>query len=364
MGLGEGILFPCMHQIASAWYPIQERSRLVTLVASGSDLGTISALVISPAIMAASGWQRIFVTFGVFSFIWVVVYVFEGASRPEVDPRITVEERTFILRNRVVNHDTTHQRRAELDTHALNWRVLLTSRPAWAIYVAHMCYNYSWYILLGWIPQYFSQVLNLDLTKNGGFAAALPYICGYMGTLLFGRLGDVLLTCGYRALHVRQGMNAFSFLGCAFFLFLLRFANSALVAVALLCMTLFTGRAAMAGYWVNMIDVAPNHAAHIMGVSNTFGTIPGIIGNMVTGAILQATGSWDLVFAVAALVLVFGAMFFHCCASDESIYAQPRYDEGYNGSSTTSSSFRGSPSFSLPRLSILDEEESLLETQI
>eukprot|EP00644_Phytophthora_capsici_P010610 jgi/Phyca11/17809/fgenesh1_pg.PHYCAscaffold_30_\ len=293
MGLGEGILFPCMHQIAGAWYPVQERSRLVSLVASGSDLGTISALIISPAIMATAGWQRIFIVFGVLSFIWVVVYVFMG---------------------------------------------------------------------------YFNQVLNLDLTKKGGFAAALPYMCGYTGTLLFGRIGDLLVTRGYRELHVRQAMNAFSFLGCAFFLFSLRLAKSAPMAVALLCMTLFTSRAAMAGYWVNMIDVAPNHAAHVMGVSNTFGTIPGIIGNVVTGAILQATGSWDLVFAIAALVLVFGAVFFHCYASDKSIYSRPSSGsngEGYSSTSTTSSSFPGSPNYGLSLSSSIpelrDEEVGLLE---
>ncbi|CAI5719646.1 unnamed protein product [Peronospora destructor] len=366
MGLGEGILFPCMHQIAGAWYPIQERSRLVSLVASGSDLGTIAALVISPAIMAASGWQYIFVVFGVLSFIWVVIYVFMGASRPEDDPHISLEERNFIVCNRTDNHQRQSSR-TELDTHAINWRVLLTSRPAWAIYVAHTCYNYSWYILLGWIPQYFKQVLNLDLTKKGGFAAALPYMCGYIGTLLFGRLGDHLVIRGYRELHVRQTMNAFSFVGCAFFLFSLRFAKSAPTAVALLCMTLFTSRAAMAGYYVNMIDVAPDHAAHVMGVSNTFGTIPGIIGNVVTGAILQATGSWDLVFAIAALVLIFGAAFFHCYASDKSIYARSSHAEDCS-TSTTSSSFPDSPkhslSFSSSTPDLHDDGESLLENQM
>ncbi|KAG7396506.1 hypothetical protein PHYBOEH_002213 [Phytophthora boehmeriae] len=372
MGLGEGILFPCMHQIAGAWYPLQERSRLVSLVASGSDLGTITALMVSPVIMETSGWQRIFVVFGVLSFIWVVVYFFMGVSRPEDDPHISVEERSYIIRNRTIDPDT-HRRqssRAELDTHAMNWRVLLTSRPAWAIYVAHMCYNYSWYILLGWIPQYFEQALDINLGKKGGFAAALPYMCGYTGTLLFGRIGDVLVTRGYRELHVRQGMNAFSFLGCAFFLFSLRLARSAPVAVGLLSLTLFTSRAAMAGYWVNMIDVAPNHAAHVMGVSNTFGTIPGIVGNIVTGTILEVTGSWDLVFGIAALVLVFGAAVFHCFASDKSIYAADvENSEGYSSTSTTSSSFPGTPNFGLKLsspsiLELHDEEESLLENQM
>ncbi|KAG2525741.1 hypothetical protein BBI17_000477 [Phytophthora kernoviae] len=372
MGLGEGILFPCMHQIAGAWYPLQERSRLVSLVASGSDLGTITALLVSPVIMETSGWQRIFVVFGVLSFIWVVVYFFMGVSRPEEDPHISVEERSFIVRNRTIDPDT-HRRqssRAELDTHAMNWRVLLTSRPAWAIYVAHMCYNYSWYILLGWIPQYFEQVLDINLGKKGGFAAALPYMCGYTGTLLFGRIGDLLVTRGYRELHVRQGMNAFSFLGCAFFLFSLRLAKTAPVAVGLLSLTLFTSRAAMAGYWVNMIDVAPNHAAHVMGVSNTFGTIPGIVGNIVTGTILEVTGSWDLVFGIAALVLVFGAVVFHCFASDKSIYAADAdSSEGYSSTSTTLSSFPGTPNFGLNVSStsnseLHDEEESLLENQM
>ncbi|CAI5726922.1 unnamed protein product [Hyaloperonospora brassicae] len=298
MDVGEGILFPCMHQIASTWYP--------------PVAGNAFSLCL--ALPASSG-------------LWHMCL--EEASRPEDDPRITVKKQTFILRNRIANPSTTCQHRAELDVHRVGHSLSLTSIP-----------------------------------KKGGLAAVLPYMCGYIGTLLFGRLGDSLGTRGHRALHVRQVMNAFSFLGCAYFLVLLRFANSAPAAVAVLCMTPFTGRAAMAGCWVNMIDVAPNHAAHIMGVSNTFGTIPGIIGSMITGAILHATGSWDLVFAGAALVLVFGATFFHYCASDESIYTQPSYREGYNRSSATSNSFPGSLDCSPFRSSIPDEEESLPENQI
>jgi sugar phosphate permease len=365
MGLGEGILFPCMHQIAGAWYPLQERSRLVSLVASGSDLGTITALIVSPAILEASNWQRIFVVFGVLSFLWVVVYLFVGVSRPEEDPHITPAEREYIVRNRTID-PVTHSRQsnlAELDTHKMNWRVLLTSRPAWAIYVAHICYNYSWYVLLGWIPQYFHDHLHIDLGKHG-IAAALPYACGYVGTLLFGRIGDHLVAKNYRELHVRRLMNGIGFLGSAFFLYSLRFARTAPEAVALLSLTLFTSRATMAGYWVNMIDIGPNHAAHIMGVSNTFATIPGIIGNIVTGKILEATGGWDLVFAIAALVLVFGAVFFHCNASDKSIY-DSRYasDSGYLSTASTRST--SSPEYGLPvaRDERRDDEVGLLEDQ-
>ena len=49
-------------------------------------------------------------------------------------------------------------------------------------------------------------------------------------------------------------------------------------------------------YWVNMIDIAPDNAEQVLAFSNTLGTFPGIIGNVVTGAILTTTGSWSGVF--------------------------------------------------------------------
>lgn len=139
---------------------------------------------------------------------------------------------------------------------------------------------------------------------------------------MFGRIGDYLVAKKLRVLRVRQLMNAIGLLGAAFFLFCLRYATTAEMAVVLLSMTLFCGRAAAGGYWVNMIDIGPHHAAHVMAVSNTIGTIPGIIGNVVTGKILAETGEWNLVFGIASAVLVFGAVFFHFNAYDKSIYTK------------------------------------------
>lgn len=335
MGLGEGILFPCMHQISGAWYPLQERSQLVTLVSSGSDLGTILALIVSPAILEAWGWQYIFLGFGVLSLLWAVAFASIGASHPEEDPRISFDERQFILANRTLDPVSHKRQKVTPETEPINLRVLLTSRPAWAIYVAHICYNYSWYILLGWIPQYFRQVLHIDLGKKG-YQAALPYAVGYIGVLVYGRVADALVARDYRVLRVRQLMNGIGFFGSAIFLYSLRFATNATSAILLLSLTLLCGRASMAGYWVNMIDVGPNHAAHVMGVSNTFATIPGIVGNVITGKILAATGNWNIVFGIASFMLVFGGIFFHCNASDKSIYKQTV--KGESIMSTTSSS--------------------------
>ncbi|GLD99430.1 hypothetical protein PINS_up008149 [Pythium insidiosum] len=361
MGLGEGILFPCMHQLASAWYPQRERSRLVAFVSGGSDLGTVVALIVSPAIMATAGWPRIFELFAVVSFAWVLVFALYGGSRPDSDRFTSPRERAYIT----ASTGTSSSRVSS----TMNWRVLLSSRAAWAVYVAHVCHNYGWYVLLGWIPQYFRQVLRLDLGTHG-VTAALPYFCGYLGVLLFGRLGDAMVARGVRVRRVRQAINGTAFFGSALCLFAIRWVASAASAVALLSLTLFLGRAALAGFWVNMIDIAPRRAAHVMAVSNTIATIPGIVGNVVTGQILAATGRWDVVFAIAAAVLVVGGVVFHLWASDRCIYGEDdsrdQHDRAPEEASFTTratalSSPGSSPSLSLSSAMARDEAARLLQ---
>lgn len=53
-----------------------------------------------------------------------------------------------------------------------------------------------------------------------------------------------------------------------------------------LSLALGLGGLTWAGFGVNHLDVAPKYAAILMGISNTVGTIPGIICPSLTGAIV------------------------------------------------------------------------------
>jgi ACS family sodium-dependent inorganic phosphate cotransporter len=68
------------------------------------------------------------------------------------------------------------------------------------------------------------------------------------------------------------------------------------------------------------MDIAPRHAGTLMGITNTAGTIPGIVGVYVSGLILQATGSWALVFQLSAGVTIFGLIFFLVFSSGRRIF--------------------------------------------
>lgn len=310
MGMGEGVMFPTLHGFAADWFPQQERSLLVSIIASGSDLGTMLSLVISPSIMEHISWQAVFLVFGLFSLIWLVIFATVASNTPETSSSISSTERHYIL---------CHRSSSTRKSPNVAYLELLRHTSLWAIYASHAAFNYGWYVLLCWIPQYLSNELHMKLSDHP-FLAAMPYAFGFIGLLSSGYLSDVVINKGIcTRLQTRRMMNSIGLFGPAGFLYLLRYATTSHTALALLSLALFTGRMSTSGYWVNMIDVGGDKAGQVMGTSNTIATLPGIFGNLITGYILQETKSWNTVFEVTSIVMGVGGIIFLLGSSDKPI---------------------------------------------
>jgi ACS family sodium-dependent inorganic phosphate cotransporter len=87
-----------------------------------------------------------------------------------------------------------------------------------------------------------------------------------------------------------------------------------------MCVALGLGSFALSGFGSNHLDIAPRYAGALMGLSNTAGTLPGVIGVAVTGYILEATGSWALVLGIAAGLYVVGGLAWLCFATGERLF--------------------------------------------
>src|SRR5262249_57480742 len=105
---------------------------------------------------------------------------------------------------------------------------------------------------------------------------------------------------GERVVFVRKLMQSLGFLGAAAALVAIGQVHSVPAAIALMCMALGVGSFALSGYASNHLDIGPRYAGPLMGLSNTAGTLPGVIGVTVTGYLLEATGSWALGFGIPA----------------------------------------------------------------
>ncbi|XP_073252217.1 sialin-like [Porites lutea] len=316
-GLGEGVTFPAMHAMWSFWAPPLERSKLITFSYEGKELGTILGMPLAGVLCASDiwgGWPSVFYVFGGVGILWSFIWMMFTSNRPANHPRISIKEREFIHATIGAGQD---KGRRKYDT---PWFAMFTSPAVWGIIVAHFCNNWGFYTFLTCLPSYFKEVLNFSISQNG-LLSAVPFVCMCVTGIGSGQLADwmrennVLSTGEVRKVLATGGylipaclMVATSYVGC----------NSTSLAVVLFSLALGASNLNAASYRVNHLDIAPRFSGVLMGITNSAGTIPGIIGPFVVGLLTynQPTRlQWQKVFYISAGMYVIGWVTFVLFAS-------------------------------------------------
>jgi ACS family sodium-dependent inorganic phosphate cotransporter len=285
LGIGEAAVFPASINMVGRWVPTASRSRAVALFASGLSLGTVVSLPVTGWLVREYGWPVPFYLFGLVGFVWVAAWVVGVSnSSAHTDP-------------------VPGQRRS------IPWRRIGSTAAVWAIVVNHFCHNWSLYVLLAWLPSYFKTTFGVSLT-NAGLLAAAPWLTNFAMANVAGHLADRMINGGRSPTFVRKLMQVTGLLGAGLFLLLVQTAPSPTVGMLLMCGATGTLALCFAGFSPNAFDIAPRYADVIWGISNTFATIPGIIGVAVTGWLVERTGSYTAPFILTAAVGAVGALVF------------------------------------------------------
>jgi ACS family sodium-dependent inorganic phosphate cotransporter len=135
-------------------------------------------------------------------------------------------------------------------------------------------------------------------------------------------IADKLLSRGWPVKRVRRVLQSVGMLGPA----------ACMVAAA---SPLTDGNPSAASAWITVglglnaltlgavsvshLDIAPKHAGVVFGAGNTSATVAGLLAVPVTGFVLQATGSWPLVFGITAAHYVAGAALFAWWVGDRPL---------------------------------------------
>jgi ACS family sodium-dependent inorganic phosphate cotransporter len=171
-------------------------------------------------------------------------------------------------------------------------------------------------MLLAWLPSYFKTTFGVNIASAGALSVA-PWLVAFLAANSAAAVADRLLRAGWRATRVRKLMQCGGLLGTAVFLLLLGDVTSLKVASVLMCGATGFLACCMPGFAPNGLDVAPRYADVIFGISNTFATLPGIFGVLITGWLIDRTGNYATAFLLAAGVALFGALFFGLFASGD-----------------------------------------------
>jgi ACS family sodium-dependent inorganic phosphate cotransporter len=307
MGVGEGVAFPATYNLLGRWVPLKERSRAAAFNLSAIPLGTLFAVTTTPFIALAWGWPAVFYLFGATGFVWFIFWWLLAADRPAnpVEPRLPSQEGE--------GGKAVTGRQAKIP-----WRKILAKKPVWAIIVAHFSNTWGLYVLLAWLPSYFSSQLNINL-RGVWLYVSLPWIANFLAGNVAGWLADRMIMSGRSVTSVRKYMQIVGSAGPAFALIALGNVSDALTAVILLSVALGLGAFSFAGFASNHLDISPRHAGAIFGISNTAGTIPGIIGVALTGVLVDQTGSYATAFYVTAAVYLTGLLIYLWYGTGERI---------------------------------------------
>ncbi|HVY08091.1 MAG TPA: MFS transporter [Burkholderiales bacterium] len=301
MGIGEATTFPAGGRVVREWIPAGERGVTNAIFMAGTQAGPALGALVVAWIMSQIGWRGSFYVVGAVGFIWLVAWLI-WFDRPEKARWLGQEEREKILRERGAST-------SDLEHKAKTARVLdlLRSRTMIGLALAEGCAVYTQYLFLTWLPNYLQTTRGLTILKTGMFTAA-PYAGAAVLGILLGRLSDRLLTADAVGTGRRRTMGIVMMLSSSVILFT-PFVEEIWLLLALFTISL-TGMATAISLnfsLVNDLLRSPEDCGKAMSILVVGGNIFGISAPIVTGYVIQATGSFNWAFGIAGLLLVAGA---------------------------------------------------------
>lgn len=332
VGVAQGFIFPSIHTVLAQWVPPHERSRSVSLTTSGMYFGAAAGMLFLPALVRLKGPQSVFLVEAALGVMWSLLWL-KYASDP---PRSEHPKATAIgFGESLLPIKGNQKAKVENGVHSIRtpkipWKRIIFSLPVWAIVANNFTFHYALYVLMNWLPTYFELGLKRSLQEMGS-SKMMPYLNMFLFSNIGGVIADHLIT--RRILSVtktRKLLNTLGFMVASFALMalpLFRTPDGVVFCSSVALGFLALGRA---GFAVNHMDVAPRYAGIVMGVSNTAGTLAGIVGVDLTGRLLEAAkaaqmdltspDSWRAVFLIPGSLCIFSSIVFLLLSTGERIF--------------------------------------------
>ncbi|XP_063598730.1 putative inorganic phosphate cotransporter [Penaeus indicus] len=299
-GFAQGVMFPAINTMLATWTSPVERGKFTTFVHTGIQLGNIASLSLSGVLCSSGflgGWPAVFYVFGALGLVWGIFWFLLVQDRPERHPRISPAE---------LRHLRACKNAVKSDVLVpIPWREIAKSAPFWSIFLMNWASSYGLYTLMAGLPTYLRKIQHFKMSSSGVVSAA-PYLSMWIVSIVWSVILDRLAAMEVMSVKtVRRVSTAFASYGQTTFLLCLCLVecNHTLV-VALLCAAVGASGTLFAGYNSSHQDIAPNLAGSLKGITNTFGSVAGVVAPAVTGYVTQnnqTIGAWRVVFIVTAV---------------------------------------------------------------
>jgi len=299
LGIGEAPTFPANAKAIGYWFPEKERSLATAIFDAAAKFASAIGVPLIGILLLHFGWRWSFAATGFISLLYFLLF-YAYYRNPSEDERLTKEEREFIARGGAQPED---QARAAKGA-PLGY--LVRQRRVCGLALGFASYNYSFYLLLTWLPEYLSSTHHVGLLDAVLYTSVPWLFATFTDFVIGGWLVDALIQRGWNAVRVRQTVLiggttlGLGILGAAQ-------ARTPLEAVFWISISLGGLSAASPVGWSIPSLIAPRESVGTLGgIMNFCNQIAGISAPIVTGYIVQATHSFAWAFGAAAIFLLLG----------------------------------------------------------
>lgn len=276
LALGESITFPALFKLIVDHVDAARQGAANAALSIGLALGPAFGTLAGGLLLAALGWRWLFAIVGVATLLWLLPWALTIRRLPP---------------------PPAHGGAG--DAGPSYWQILST-RAALSLSLSQVCWGFGLYFLVTWLPLWLVEVRHYSLADMA-WIGALAFAAQAVAALIGGQVNDLLLRRGLAPGPVRRaGAMAGTLMTAAGLAGIPLSGNQAMLIAALV----------IAGFGIGIMHVCVNMMAQMFagpsavgkwtGVQNGFGNIAGIVNPLITGAIIDATGSYNAAFALAA----------------------------------------------------------------
>lgn len=283
LGIGEGVAFPAASKIIAAKVAGKHRGIANSAVASALYFGPALGIFAGGLLMVHYGWRTVFLVFGAVTILWLVPWLL--VSKPHWSERATAS--SFVPITRVMKE-----------------------RAVWAMGIGHFANTYAFFFLLAWLPLFLVKTRGLavlDMTR----LLTMVYLVQAVSALFLGWLSDRIVARGNDEGELRKRLMGASLILTGIAVAgLSQATDTPHIAFWLLFAAISGGPAGSNPYALSQMFAGPRAAGSWVGVMNGLGNCSGIIGPIITGLIVDRTGSYANAFYIAAAVSIAGGLWW------------------------------------------------------
>jgi len=299
LGIGEAPSFPASAKAIGYWFPTRERSLSTAMFDSAAKLASAIGVPLIGLVLLGFGWRWSFAATGFASFLYFVLFYWVYRD-PSQDLGLSAAEREFIA------HGGAQPEDPGKTTRGAPLSYLLRQREVHGLALGFASYNYTFYLLLTWLPSYLSSSLHIDLLHSVVYTS-VPWGCATICDLAVGGwLVDSLVQRGWNGVRVRQAVLIG---GTTLGLGILGAARARTPAAALFWISLSLcglSAASPVGWSIPSLIAPRESVGRIGSIMNLCNQVSGIAAPIVTGYIVAGTHSFSGAFIAATAFLVLG----------------------------------------------------------